>query len=429
LILAVWACSLPGSEEVVDVATSVAATLTAAASGPTAPGPAAMNTAGPPTATPPPPALRIVYLDAGDLMLMEGGAPPVTLTGSGDGESVRISDDGAKIVYTRRSSYSQAVEMRSVNVDGSGDMTLLSPAFLGGLYPLPTGTIDVDVSSFEFVPGTHTILFNTLAIPAEVGLYKFDDLLTVDADTGMFRSLLEPGAGGDFSLSPDGSQMTITRPGRISLVNRDGTNLRPDVVTHAGVATNTEAAYYAVPSWTPDSSAAGVVIPSSDPFAPDASGSIWIIPADGTPATQLADIPGDFFRGQGTASALSPDLDRLGFTRPTATPTLSDLILANADGTGEIVYGTGQIFWRGWSPDGIHFGYAYGPDMVLHIAASGDNPVPLTTGRQLRWINATQFLYLSGEYGTWILQLGEIGAASIPLATPAGELIAYDFDP
>ena len=88
-------------------------------------------------------------------------------------------------------------------------------------------------------------------------------------------------------------------------------------------------------------------------------------------------------------------------------------------------------FWRGWSPDGIRFAYAYayGPDMVLHIAASGADPVPLTTGRQLRWINATQFLYLSGESGAWILQLGEIGAASIPLATPAGELIAYDFDP
>ncbi|MGH2605441.1 MAG: hypothetical protein ACRDG5_02515, partial [Anaerolineales bacterium] len=231
------------------------------------------------------------------------------------------------------------------------------------------------------------------------------------------------------SLSPDGSQMTITRPGRISLVKSDGTNLRPDVVTHPGVASYTEALYYAVPSWAADSSAAGVAIPSADPLAPDAGGSIWIIPADGSPAAHLADITGDFFRGQGAASALSPDLRRIGFTRPTATPTMSDLVLANADGSGEFVYGTGRIHWRGWSPDGIHLVYAYGEDMVLHIAASDADPVPLTAGLQLRWINADQFLYLSGERGEWTLQLGEIGADPIPLATPVGELIAYDFDP
>ncbi|MGH2604992.1 MAG: hypothetical protein ACRDG5_00235, partial [Anaerolineales bacterium] len=107
MALAALACSLPSAEEVGNVATAVAATLTASASGVTPPGPGATATftAEPPTVTPPPPVLRIVYLDAGNVMLIEGGAPPVALTNSGDAEGIHISDDGAKVVYTRRFSF------------------------------------------------------------------------------------------------------------------------------------------------------------------------------------------------------------------------------------------------------------------------------------------------------------------------------------
>lgn len=108
---------------------------------------------------------------------------------------------------------------------------------------------------------------------------------------------------------------------------------------------------------------------------------------------------------------------------------MDELVLANADGTGESVYGTRRIHWQGWAPDSIYFAYAYGADMILHLAASGVDPIPLTAGTQLRWINATQFLYLSGEHGTWTLQQGEVGAGSIPLASPAGDFVDYIFDP
>jgi hypothetical protein len=429
LVAAGLACSLPGAEEVGNVATSVAATLTAAAPGVTPPGPGVTPTdiAEPPTLTPPPSILRIVYLDAGNVMLMEGGAPPVALTGSGDAEGIHISDDGAKVVYTRRFSFDTAVEMRSVNVDGTGDLPLLTQAYLNSLYPLPSFTVGIDVSSFGFIPGSHVVIFNTRAIPAEVGQHKFNDLLTVDADSGSVTTLLGPGAGGDFFVSPDGSRIAFSQPEAISLIDSDGTDLVAAIVPYTPVITYSEYQYYAKVTWAPDSSAAGTAIPSSDPLAPGAGGSVWIIPASGATATHLADFTGDFLFG-GTADNLSPDLSRIGFSRPTAVPNVSELVLANADGTGASVYATGEIEWLGWAPYSSHFTYSLGDPPNIQLGTPGGGPVPLAMGIHLRWINATQFLYTSGSFGSWMLQQGEIGAASVPLASPAGDFIAYDFD-
>lgn len=428
LAVAALACSLPSAEEVGNVATSVAATLTAVASGvtPSGPGATATDTAEPPTVTPPPPVLRIVYLDGGDVMLIEGGAPPVALTGSGDAEDVRLSDDGAKVVYTRRFGFDTGVELRSMNVDGSGDSALLTSAYLGSLYPVPPFAVGIDISSFGFIPGTHTILFNTLAIPAEVGLVKFNDLLTVDADSGAVTALLAPGAGGDFFPSPDGSRIAFSQPDAVSLIDSDGTDLMAAILPYPPVATNSEYQYYAQVTWAPDSSAAGSAIPSPDPLAPGASGAIWILDADGATMTHLADIPGDFLR---THDVLSPELGRVAFLRDTAVPNVRELILANADGTGESVYATGEITWLGWAPYSSHFTFSFGTPMDIRLGTPGGGPVPLATGMRLRWINATQFLYLSGSFGAWTLQRGEIGAAPVPLASPAGDFIAYEFDP
>lgn len=427
--LAALACSLPSAEEVGNLATSVAATLTAAAGvTPLGPEAAPSDTPEPPTPTPPPPVLRIVYLDGGNVMLIEGGAPPVALTGSGDAEDVRISDDGAKIVYTRRFGFDTGVEMRSMNEDGSGDIALLTSAYLGSLYPVPAFAVGIDVSSFGFIPGSHTVLFNTLAIPAEVGLHKFNDLLSVDADSGAVSTLLPPGAGGDFFVSPDGSRIAFTQPEAISLIDSDGTDLAAAIVPYSAVITYSEGQYYARVTWASDSSAAGSVIPSVDPLAPGAGGSVWIIPASGATATHVTDLTGDFLFG-GMADRLSPDLSRIGFPRDTAVPNVSELVLANADGTGASVYATGQITWLGWAPFSSHFTYSFGDPTNVQLGTPGGGPVPLATGIRLRWIDATQFLYLSGSYGSWTLQRGEIGAASVPLASPAGDFIAYDFDP
>ena len=426
------ACTLPGAGEVANVATSVAATLTAVVSGGTLAGPEIVPsdavTPVPPTPTIAPPFLRIVYIDGGNVMLIEEGAPPVPLTAGGDAETVRIASDGMKIVYTRRLAPGSAVEMHSLNVDGTGDLAILTPATLGGLYPLPSGTVAIDVSSFAWVPGTHTVAFNTLAIPEFIGLFKFDDLLTVNADTGATATLLGPGSGGDFSLSPDGSRIVFAQPEAISLIDTDGTDLASAVVPYAPVITYSEYQYYAVPDWAPDSSAAGVVIPSADPLAPGASRAVWRIAADGSAASHLTDLSGAFTNRFFSSWALSPDLSQILFLRDAAAPNVSDLVLANADGTGETPVVTGMISNPGWSPSGSQFTFSFGDPFDIRLGTPGGGPVPLAMGMDIRWINATEFLYLSGSFGSWTLNRGEIGAAPVPLASPAGDFVAFDFD-
>jgi hypothetical protein len=426
------ACTLPGAGEVGNVATSVAATLTAVVSGGTIAGPEIVPggsvTPEPPTPAVAPPFLRIVYIDGGNVMLIEEGAPPLPLTASGDAETVRIASDGMKIVYTRRLAPGSAVEMHSLNMDGTGDLAILTPAALTGLYPLPSGTVAIDVSSFAWIPGTHTVAFNTLAIPEFIGLFKFDDLLTVDADTGAISTLLAPGLGGDFSISPDGAQIAFAQPEVISLINSDGSNLRPALVTYDPVITYSEYQYYAVPVWDTLSTAAGIAIPSADPLGPVTSGGIWRIPADGSPAVHLTDISGDFFFSQFEGSSLSPHLTDVGFLRDTANPNISDLILANSDGNAETPYVTGSIQWLGWAPFSSQFTFSFGSPTDIRLGTLGGGPVPLATGMDLRWINATEFLYLGGSFGSWTLSRGEIGAAAVPLASPAGDFVSFDFD-
>jgi hypothetical protein len=106
-----------------------------------------------------------------------------------------------------------------------------------------------------------------------------------------------------------------------------------------------------------------------------------------------------------------------------------DLILAHTDGTGEVVYATGEVDWAGWSPDSAHFAYQSGEPMSMTVGAPGGAPVPLGPGTDFRWMNDAVFLYLAGGVGAWTLTRGSIGGSSEALVSPAGDFIAYGFAP
>jgi len=186
--------------------------------------------------------------------------------------------------------------------------------------------------------------------------------------------------------------------------------------------------YYARPMWTADSAALGLAIPSSDPLAPGAGATVWRVPAAGGPAASLATIAGDFFFAQFDSSVLAPDLSRVAFLRETGTPNVLNLIIANADGSGETIYATGQLGWLGWAPDGMHFVFSEGVGNSVRLGALGTPPAALVTGTRLRWLNGSEFLYLSGSPGLWTLNRGTLSGGSVALAPLAGDFPAYDFD-
>jgi hypothetical protein len=433
-ILATLACGIPGptptlDEEILEVA--VASTLTAAApSAPTgetlqAPEPQPPATAQPgfPLASPIPAILRIVYTNGDDVWLIEGSNPPFQLSSVGDVDHVLISSDGMKVAFIRRPTIDSPAEIRSINIDGTGEAVILTPAQLDALFPLGD-FLHNDLANIAFVPGTHKLMFNTRAIPEGPGLIKHDNILLLDADTGVITTLFPPGEGGDFSLSPDGSQVAIILPSSISLVNIDGTNLRSMLVEYTPVMTYSEFMYYAQPVWTTDSSALGVAIPSEDFLSPDISGTIWHISSQDGSVVNVGTISGDFYFSQ----SLSPDLLRVAFLRDTANTNIHDLYLANPDGSAQTVYATGEIQWLGWAPDSLHFVYSFGGAMDLQLGVVGGPPTAIGSCTNLRWIDDINYLCLSGSKGSWSLMKGEIGGVLVPIVSPAGDFISYDFD-
>jgi hypothetical protein len=383
----------------------------------------------PPSEIPPsPPVLKIVYIDGGNIWLIEGGRPPQQLTNSGFAENVLISPDGQKIVFDRRLSSDDLAELWVVNADGSGEAMLLSTDDMKTLYPSTLESKGFEISQMAFLPRTHDLFFNTYEAFATIGVAMTDDLLRINTDSGDLTRVLNPDHGGQFAISPDGTRIVVIQPDRIHLINPDGSGLSADLIIYPPVITYSEFQYYAQPIWMRDSSVVGVAIPSADPLDGSPSGDIWRIPKDGSAAVKIATIPGDFYFIQVfSTTTLSPLFDRVAFMRETATPNIRELYIAQSDGTAETIYDTGEIGWVGWAPDGIHFIYSLTDPMDLVIGSVGDNPAPLVSGVDLRWINNRDFLYLSGSMGAWTLMKGSIGAAPISLITPVGDFISYDF--
>ncbi len=438
LFLTVISCG-PAEEssetpEVDTLATAVGGTLTAAAPTELSVPLAATATASPPTSTPippptqPPPVLRIAYTDDGNAWLWQEGQPLTQLTTSGGVEQVLISSDGAKVAFTRREALGESpAEIRSVNSDGSGETVLLTAAQFDALYPLGD-FLHNDYANLAFIPGTHKLMLNTRAISLGPGLLKYDDLLVLDADTGSLTTVFPPGEGGDFLVSPDGLQVAIIRPTSISLANIDGSNLQRDLVTYTPVITYSEFQYYAQPRWASDSSELAVAIPSEDILAPDARGTIWRIPTDGSPAASLSTIEGDFYFTQfgSGGSAISPDLTQVAFLRDTTSPGVKALLLSDLQGSAERTYISGALSWLGWSPDGRHFIFSIGAAPDLSLGAVDNVAVSIGPGTQVEWIDNNSYLFLSGSRGAWTINRGEIGELPTPLLSTGGDFVGYD---
>jgi hypothetical protein len=445
LLAAGLACSLPRATPTADtqaLATGVAATLTAIApnptgavqppageTSPTVPPPASTPTAVPQGPFPPSPVMRVVYTDAGNVWLVEGSNAPVQLSSGGQAYKVLISSDGQRVVYLQRpANQAGPSEIRVVNVDGTNDRALLTPEQFDSLYPLNDFEHN-DVSQIAFIPTTHRLMLNTRAIANAPGVFKYNDLLQLNVDTGELTTIFPPSSGGDFSLSPDGSKVAIIHPDSISLAAIDGSDLHSDVISYAPVTTYSEYAYYAQPIWRQNSTAFGVAIPSEDPLGSNPSGTIWSVSAVDATATQLGQIPGDFFFLQtGAEPSLSPTMDWVAFLRPGLNQSAPpNLMLAHPDGSGIATYAQGNARWEGWSINALRFAYGSGGPNELHVGVPEAPKMDFGQGTDLRWISDSQFFYLKGSVGNWQLARFEGGVVPVILASPSGDTVSYDF--
>ncbi len=400
------------------IATSVAATLTAGEGEESAP----ETTGTTPEPIPPTPAvLKAVYIKDGNLFYWEEGLLPAPIGAVGDAFDAGLSDDGTLVAFTRGPDY-YSQELWAVNVDGSGLRQLVGLSTLSTYITQPDA-VSARVYQFDFVPGTHQIAFTTQLTFEGPGLFLNDDLRVVDADTSTLTTVLAPGSGGNFYYSPDGSQIGLSTPTQVSVVDASGGS-RQDLLAFPAVITYSEYQYYPPLFWTPDGSAIRVVIPPEDPLAPSPDVTrVWHLPADGSASANImsmAAVP--FFQH---TPALSRDTSRVAYLVEITpgSPPVVELHLANADGSGDMIYATGDLRFFGWSADGEHFLYTDGTanPKIGEYGAAPTSLAGVTNLIKVEWIDANRFFFQDKPGADFRLWVGEIGLPPILLdSTPNG---------
>ena len=305
--------------------------------------------------------LRVAYTDDGNLWVVEKGQGPVQLTDTGGISDVRISDDGEWIAYVVRDPDQDSADLHSVRFDGSSSRLLLDEGSFDALYPLE-GFIHTTLSSMDFLPGSHTLLFNTRGVFEGPGLAKNDDLLSINAETGAFTALLPRGEGGDFTASPTGDQIALTRPDSLSFVDANGANLRPDVLSFSSVITYSEYFFYPLPVWSDNSVV--LPVPQQDPFFAAEPATVWSVNGE---IQVIAEPTGDLFAPQRELPIVSPDGMHLAYFRELDEPGEQQLVIERLDNGEQVIYDTGALQWQGWGPDSYLFAYTKGSGLDLYL--------------------------------------------------------------
>ncbi len=441
--LATLACNLFGTQPTDtpplsrdDVATAVVATLTANAPTPTTESAAtetsAPTTAPSDTATPGASGLAcsVAYTNGSQLYCLKPDGTPMLLADPGSESTVsspQISPDGTLIAYLLNLPNNTS-ELWLVQADGSGNRRLVTRDQVTRGDPNVAESPNV----FEWQPGTHTVFFNLryLLLSGEggPGEYLYNDLWKVDADTGTVLNVLPRDSAGRFFLSPNGQHVALSLPQAIELSNADGST-RQHLLDFPFINTASEYAFKPTATWNPDSSSFMVFIPSAEPMAADASGTIYRMGVDGS-VQKLATFAGNFVFGGSPLPEISPD-GRFVIYGQTAADNSSALHLARTDGSSNVVVDSqSPLRGLGWSPDSNHYAYAVLAAGVLGSGGAGGGflaPVegPLqsfasgATILAVHWWDTTSFIFYGSVEGAWGLYYQRL---SEPLQREVGGL-------
>ncbi len=436
LFLASLACSLPlaPSATPVDVesaaATAVASTLTALAPTPPAPETPSTPTTEPEetetsaplpteTSTPLPLVLRVVFTDRSrNLWAWQEGAAPLKIISSGNVQGVNLSDDGQWVAFTRMTADFSETSLWAIAFDGSNEHLLVSNADFQAM-PLhpdidPGSVVSIFPTMIEFVPHSHTLAFMTAPQFEGPGSFDNKDLWLIDVVTSSRTNLLPAGSGGQYTYSPDGSQIALVTPTDISLINADGSNRRSSVLTYPSVLTYSEFAYHATPLWAPDGSFLRVAIPYADSLGdPSQPGTLYQIPIDGSSAFML----GSVFSAPLQNVSYSPDLSKLAYNQQvgSASDNLYSIQIASFDGSASGEVARGNFNFGAWSPDSSHYAYYQWDPGNLYLAqggVAGATLVGLSPVNEPQWISASRLLFVWRNAAEWQLRLSSLDGTS-----------------
>lgn len=454
IILTSLACSLPLSgitsddEDVAEVAaTAVAATLTALAPIDEPPllteetaipdmEPTEEPTAAEPVIKSKPDEFRIAFVDTNkDLWVWRDGGSPTKVVDSGMVTNTVLSPDGEWIVYTTSTSDGIVIELWAIKFDGTDQKLLVTHDDFMAMPIHPdfgdTTILTVAPYSMTFIPGTHTLAFNTYPQFEGPGMMDNKDLWYVDVDSGERRSFLSPSQAGHFHFSPDGSQMALVTPDRIDLLNTDGSNRRFGSLTYPFVLTYNEYAFHATPVWAEDGSYLRVSIPPHDSLGdPDALTNIYHLYTDDSPANLLT----SFNVAPLEYAVLSPDLNQCAYVEQIGDPVdnLYAIKLANLSGSKPVEYTTGSVKFGSWAPDSSHFYFnRWNPNeyFIGQVGAPGVILIDANPVMDFEWVTSDLFLFMTQSGDDVEFRMGTLSTPSTVIANlgSGSHYARYDF--
>ncbi len=376
-----------------------------------------------------PPGLKVVYVDQGNLWLWIEGHGTTQLTTAGSVVDVNISEDGQVIAFVRQYEFTYE-EIWAINTDGSDERLLVGRADFEAMPRSADFIITQRPFQIDWVPGTHTLAYNTNPAIEGPGLFINDDLHLVDADSGEKTTLLEAGWGGMFCYSPDGNYLAVVTSESLSIMDTNGKNRR-DLLTFPIIYTYSEWAFHPEPVWTTDSSYLRVAIPPQDPMGnPSALTFVWHIPTDGS----LPYMAGEFVAGpvfQG-APAISPDTRKVIYVAPIGeTFEQLELHVLDLETATNTTYLTGQFYFENWNPDSQRFVYTGASVQELFVGQVGQNATRATDQVNAfgpKWADSEKLIfYTNPSESNFYLNIGPIGGPSSVIGGPFAEPGRFDF--
>ncbi len=344
-----------------------------------------------PPALPPPAVatLRVAYIKADNVWLWTEGSGSSQLTVVGGAYAPVLSSDGLEVAFLRSG------ELWVVNADGTGERQLVSAAFLS---TLATGGDTVEVYDHVWMPGSHTIYFNTLVVTEGAGyrISQFDLYSTnINARVEAVTTQEPAGSGGVPYFSPDGTIVALAQPDKIIFLEVTGAfwNI---ALNFPNVLTYSEWMYVPEVVWLSDSSGVRVVIPAADPLGdPAAVTTVWNVPVSGPAAVLDTFVAVPAFASR---PFLSPDGSKVLYLKEIGGDNNIQVRDVNGLETGYTFAASGQIGVVNWSPDSTRFVYWLPTPATTYfgaigvIASSVSDITP--NASDVRWIDSNRLIFI-----------------------------------
>ena len=362
--------------------------------------------------------LDIAYLSEGNIWLWsEASETTMPLAILDRVSNVRLSGDAQWIAFVRR--VGDGEELWVIDRDGTRESRLMDVDAFRQLAVEPLAAAIV-TEQLDWAPGAHLVAFNTRPVLPDLPERRYDDLRLINTDDGHHPLWLPAGAGGSFSFSPDGRQISLWQPGQLSLASLDSQTTHDRVISYTA---DIDLTLPPQPAWAADSQSLRIALPGEMGLF-----SVWEVPLDEelpVVLNEMVGLPGSV--------AISPNLAWLAYLRPGPDEfETRELHIAALDGSWDIVYDSGPgLAFLGWAPGGLRFIYQTSQEASigeLCAPATSLQPAP-AYGLELPvlvWADDGRFVYAVGKPGTWQLRLGALDGTSDLLAEINADLPIFD---